>query len=330
MRYFKLPYTDISVSAMSMGTWGFSGAKTWGESDDELSIRTIHSAMDFGINLFDSAVRYGDGKAEEVLGRAISDRREKALVATKVYMDFLTYDGVISQCEGSLKRLATDYIDIYQIHWPNREIPADETMRAFEDLKAAGKIREIAVCNHGAEALKGVRGHKIALNQLPYSLIWRLIEREAAPESEKNGIAIWAYSPLAQGLLAGSYTSVDEVPLHRRSTRFYDSKWGQGRHDDAGFETIVFDFINKLHAVCKRTGYSMPVLSLAFLQSRPNVGSVLVGSRNPEQLEQNVKAFETEVPADIIAEITALSAELIPQMGTNADMWENQNGGRMF
>ena len=330
MQYFKLSDSDIAVSAMSMGTWGFSGASVWGESDDELSIRTIHQALDSGINLFDSATRYGDGRAEEVLGKAVKKCRDKAIVSTKVYMDNLSYDGVLAQCEGSLKRLDTDYIDIYQIHWPNREFSADETMRAFEDLKKAGKIREIAVCNHGKQALKAIEGHKIVLNQLPYSLLWRLVEHEIAPTSAENGIAIWAYSPLAQGLLTGKYRSIDDVPMNRRSTRFYDGKWGQGRHDDAGFETEVFDFLGELHEVCGRTGYSMPVLALAFLRSRQNIGSILIGSRNPEQLTQNLKSFETSVSAEVIAEITELSAKLLAKMGTNADMWENQNGGRMY
>jgi len=329
MQTYTLP-NGMEISGLSMGTWGFSGAAVWGKNDDDVSIRTIHEAMDLGINLFDSAARYGDGKAEEVLGLAIKDRRDKALVATKVYMGDLSYESVLEQCEQSLSRLGTDYIDIYQIHWPNPKFPADETMRAFKKLKADGKIRGFAVCNHGPKAMSEVADSGVLLNQLPYSLIWRLIEHDVAPACAEHKMAIWAYSPLAQGLLTGKYLRVEDVPMNRRSTRFYSGKWEQGRHNDDGFESIVFPFLTELDKACARTGYSMAELALAFLKTRPNMGSILVGSRNPEQLRQNIKAYNAEIPAEIISEITKLSDSLLAQMGTNPDMWENQNGGRMY
>ncbi|MDR2932855.1 MAG: aldo/keto reductase [Oscillospiraceae bacterium] len=330
MKYTNLFNSDITISQMSMGTWGFSGAAIWGESDDDVSIRTIHKAMDYGINLFDSASRYGDGKAEEVLGKAIKGRRDKVVVATKVFYDALEYDQVIDECEKSLKRLDTDYIDIYQIHWPNRDVDPQETMRAFEKLRRDGKIRTIGVCNHGLGAMEAIKGHDIVLNQLPYSLIWRLIESGVAQKSMENNMAVWAYSPLAQGLLTGKFKTVDDVPLNRRATRFYSSKWGQGRHTDTGFETDVFDFLDRLRAVCNRTGFPMATLAVAFLKSRPGMGSVLIGSRDPVQLDQNVKSFETDVPTEIIDEITDLSTPLKDIMGTNPDLWENADGGRMY
>ena len=329
MQKFTLK-NGMEVSRLSLGTWGFSGAKVWGENDDRVSIRTIHEAIDSGINLIDSASVYGSGKAEEVLGCAIKGRRDKVLIATKVYSNHLSYDGVLKKCEESLIRLDTDYIDIYQIHWPNPDIPTEETMRAFEKLKSDGKIRSIAVCNYGVKALREVAGHEIVLNQLPYALIWRMIEGEITRACAESGIAVWAYSPLAQGLLTGKYMALEDVPMHRRTTRFYSEKWGQSSHGDNGFETEIFAFLQELSLICKRSGHSMSELALAFLKTRPNMGSILAGARDPEQLRQNISAFNADVPAEIIKEIEILSGALLSQMGTNPDLWEGQNGGRIY
>ena len=329
MQTIKL-VNGMEVSRFSLGTWGFSGAAVWGDNDDAISIRTIHEALDNGINLLDTAPVYGDGKAEEVLGRALKGRRDKAIVSTKAFMGDLSYDGVLRQCEESLKRLDTDHVDLYLIHWPNPEFPADETMKAFEKLKSDGKIRGIAVCNYGKGALEGVSGHEITLNQLPYSLIWRQIEKKTAPVCAENSIALWAYSPLAQGLLTGKYKSLDDVPMNRRTTRFYDSRWGQSRHTDTGFEADIFAFLAKLETLCKRTGFSIPELAIAFLKTRPNMGSILIGSRTPEQLRENIKSFETNIPTELITELTTLSDPLLELMGENADMWSNKNNGRIY
>jgi myo-inositol catabolism protein IolS len=322
---------QIKISKMSMGTWGFSGAKLWGESDDELSVRTVHMALDNGINAFDVAERYGEGRAENILGKAVKGRRDKVVIGSKIYTSHLKYDDVMSHCEESLRRLGTDYIDIYQIHWPSREISPDETMGAFLKLRQDGKIREIGVCNFGPENLKSVGKYPIVSNQLPYSLIWRVIETNKILESSQDaGLSVWAYCPLAQGLLTGKFKTVDDVPLNRRETRFYSGAWKQGRHNDTGFEEEIFSFLPKLQSIVERTNIPMSALAFAFLKNQPGVASVLTGSRNPEQLLQNIKYFETPVPREILEEITVLSEPLRKAMGTNADLWEDKDGGRMF
>ena len=178
--------------------------------------------------------------------------------------------------------------------------------------------------------LEGIKNHAVVVNQLPYSLIWRLIEGDIAEKTRAHNLAVWAYCPLAQGLLTGKYKSVVDVPLGRRETRFYSGKWQQGRHDDSGFEREIFDFLPKLQEVVDESGFPMETLALSFLKAQPGVGSVLVGSRSPEQLEQNIKAFETEVPGNVVQRITELSEGLKAAMGTNPDLWENKDGGRMF
>ncbi len=330
MKYWTLPHTDISVSQMSMGTWGFSGVKLWGESDDAVAIQTIHMALDRGINLIDVAERYGNGKAEEVLGKALKGRRSKAVVASKVYFNAMGYDEVIAHCEASLRRLNTDYIDLYQIHWPNPSVPLEETLSAFDKLKADGKIRAVGVCNFGTECIGMAGSYPLTTNQLPYSLIWRQVEKGITEATVRQGMAVWAYSPLAQGLLTGKFKTLEDVPLNRRETRFYNCKWEQGRHKDSGFEEGIFSFLPKLQTVCEETGFTMSTLALAFLKAQPWVGSVLIGSRNPAQLEENIKAFDTDVPAEVISRISALSESLKEVMGNNADLWESADGGRMF
>ena len=241
----------------------------------------------------------------------------------------MSYAGVLRQCEESLRRLQTDYIDLYQIHWPSKVIPPEETLSAMERLKREGKIREIGVCNHGVENLRALAGSRVAANQLPCSLLWRLAEGPIVEATLAAGAAVWAYSPLAQGLLTGKFRSVEEVPLGRRNTRLYSSAWGQGRFGGAGFEREVFAFLGELRTLAEGSGFSMAALSLAFLRSRPWMGSVLVGARTPDQLAQNLAAYEAPVPADLLEEVDRRSWALRGVMGENPDLWEDADGGRM-
>ncbi len=329
MDYFKLKDSDISFSRLALGTWGYSGAKIWGPNDDEVSINTIHMAIDNGITVFDTADRYGNGHSEEVLGKAVKGKRSKVTICTKVRLAH--HDEIVSHCEASLKRLGTDYIDIYQVHWPFKDVPMEETLGAYEELKASGKVREIGVCNFGPGAIERSEGHKIVTNQLPYSLLWRVIEKNGAiQKSVDAGMTIWAYVPLAQGLLSGKYLKLEDVPLGRRETRFYSSKWEQGRHSDTGFEDIVFPFLNKLKALCDKSGCSMLEVAFGFLKAQPNVSSILAGARDMNQLAANIAAFNKKVPSDVIEAAVKLSDPLKEAMGENADLWQNDDGGRIF
>lgn len=324
---YRLKDSDICFSRMALGTWGYSGAEVWGKNDDEVSIRTINEAIDNGITVFDSSPRYGDGKAEEVLGKAVRNRRSEVVICTKVRLPHR--DEIIASCNESLKRLGTDYIDIFQVHWPFRDVPMEETLGAYEELKRAGKIREIGVCNFGPGCIDASKGHRIVTNQLPYALIWRLIEKNGTlDKSIAAGMTIWAYVPLAQGLLTGKFHCVDDVPLGRRNSRFYSSSWKQGRHTDSGFEDIIFPFLARLGEVSAESGYSMVELAFGFLKAQKAVSSILVGCRNPEQLRMNLKAFEKRIPDDVIEHITELSESLKERMGMNADLWENGDGGK--
>ncbi|MBR1919353.1 MAG: aldo/keto reductase [Spirochaetales bacterium] len=329
MKYTRLKDSDISFSGLALGTWGYSGASVWGKAEDDISKRTIWEAIDSGINVIDTADRYGDGHSEEVLGQAIKGIRDRVVICSKVRLP--DRKSIIEHCNASLARMKTDYIDIYQVHWPFRGTDMEETLGAYEELKKEGKIREIGVCNFGPECIKMSRGHHVVSNQLPYSLIWRLIEKNRSIDlSIEAGMTVWAYVPLAQGLLTGKFLRLEDVPLNRRATRMYDSKWGQGRHSDGGFESIIFPFLQDLDRLCKETGYSMVDLAFGFLKAQKNVTTILAGAKNQEQLRSNLASYEKEIPADLIDRITKMSDSLKEQMGTNIDLWENENGGRIF
>lgn len=331
METIQLKNSDLVFSRMALGTWAFSGVKLWGPSDDAAAIATVHAALDAGITVFDTADRYGDGKSEEVLGKALEGRRDRAVICSKVHTAFLGYHDVIAHCEDSLRRLGTDYLDIFQIHWPNPDIPAEETLAAFDQLKKDGKIRAAGACNFGPKCIREYGGHGLVTNQLPYSLLWRVIEKNGILEdSVAAGMTVWAYAPLAQGLLTGKYKTLEDVPMGRRGTRFYNGAWQQGRHDDGGFEPEVFACLDQLRGVCQETGYSMSTLALAFLKAQPAVSSILMGARTPEQLREDLEAFQTVVPPEVIRRVTELSEPLRQAEGENADLWENRNGGRMY
>ena len=329
MKKVMLPGTDLSVSGLSLGTWAFSGAKIWGPNDEKAALETIHCALDHGINLIDTAEKYGDGQSEEVLGKALEGRRDQAVIATKIYTDKLHYDVVLRQCEASLKRLKTDYIDIYQIHWPNPDIPAEETFSAFEKLKQDGKIRYTAVCNAGPKCIRELKQYGVVSNQLPYNLIWRVAEKEIIPASDEVGVPVWAYVPLAQGLLTGKYRSIDDVPLGRRETRFYSGSWKQGRHSDPGFEKEIFAFIDVLIKFCADNGIEPAQAAMNFLKRKSSVYSILFGARSIRQLEQNIASYETQIDDAVMDELERLSDPLKEAMGDNADLWEG-NGGRFY
>lgn len=331
METIQLGKSELPFSRMALGTWAFAGGTLWGNQDEQDAIALVHAALDAGINVIDTAEMYGAGASEEMLGRALQGKRDKAIVCTKVFTDFLHYDDLIAHCEASLQRLQTDYIDLYQIHWPAPDMPIEETLAAFETLKRDGKVREIGICNAGPQCLDLLKGSDMCTNQMCYSLLWRAMETNGSMEKGSNmGIKAWAYSPLAQGLLTGKFTTLDDVPLGRRANRLYDCKWEANRHSEGGHEESVFALLHQLRGLSQETGYSMSALAMAFLKAQPHVASVLVGARNVTQLTENIQAFNAQVPSDVVAKLDLLSRPLREEIGPNGDIYDNANGGRIF
>jgi aryl-alcohol dehydrogenase-like predicted oxidoreductase len=321
MEYRRLGKTDMQVSVMALGTWPFSGGDYWGDTDDQVSISTVHAALDAGINFFDSAEGYEKGYAERVLGQALIGRRPEAIIATKVSPNHLRPDDVIAACEGSLRNLQTDYIDLYQIHWPDHSVPLADTVGALQQLKTQGKIRAIGVSNFAVRDLSDMLGlSEVETDQLPYSLLWRVIENEIQPLCAENGVGLICYSPLAQGLLTGRYQKADEVPEGLTVSRWY-SGTRKGGHGEAGVEEEVFSALPELRTIAADAGLSMATMALAWVKQQVAVTSFLVGARSPEELSWNLPVADVTLAPEILARLAATTAPIKAKLGNNPDMW---------
>jgi aryl-alcohol dehydrogenase-like predicted oxidoreductase len=324
MEYRKLGRTDITVSVVAMGCWVLAGDATWGRQDEVDSIATVRAGLDAGVNFFDTAEGYGGGDSESVLGRALAGRRQEAVIATKVSRSNLSAHEVRQACEGSLERLQTDYIDLYQVHWPSRTVPLEETMGALERLREQGKVRAIGVCNFGVGDLADLLAVKrVETNQLPYSLLWRAIEYEIKPICVDEDMGILCYSPLAQGLLTGKFSSPDEVPEGRARTRHFSSNRPQARHGEAGRETETFAAVEEIRRIGSEIGEPMAKVALAWLSHQPGVTSAIAGARTPEQIRKNAQAGDLALSPDVVKGLSEVTDELKHRLGPNPDPWQS-------
>jgi aryl-alcohol dehydrogenase-like predicted oxidoreductase len=252
--------------------------------------------------------------------------RYEAVIATKVWAGNLAPDDVIKACEQSLKNLQTDYIDLYQIHWPNHQIPLAETVGALEQLKEQGKIRAIGVSNFAVRDLSDmVALGECQANQLPYSLLWRVIEREIQPLCLEHNVGIICYSPLAQGLLTGRYATVAEVPDYLTGTRLYAGTRPNAEHDDPGCEEEVFAALKEIRRIAGELQQSMAAISLAWLMQQPGITAVLVGARKPEEVQWNLPAVELKLSEPVITKLAEVTEPVKEKLGNNPDMWMSES-----
>lgn len=322
MDYRRLGQTDIKVSQMALGCWPFAGGAYWGDQSEADSIATVHAALANGINFFDTAEGYEDGESERVLGKALQGRRNEAIVASKVSRTNLKPADVIEACERSLRHLQMDCIDLYQIHWPNHDIPLADTVGALSRLKEQGKIRAIGVSNFAVQDLTEMLSlSECVTDQLPLSLLWRVIEHEIQPLCVQNDVGLICYSPLAQGLLTGRYRNADEVPEGVAQSRWYSGSRPQSNHDGPGVEAEVFEAIGKIKALADEAGMPMATMSLAWVKAQPGVTSFLVGARKPEELDWNLPVNDVALADDVIGKLNAITEEVKSKLGTNPDMW---------
>ncbi len=322
MEYRKLGKTDIDVSVIALGCWPFAGGQYWGDQDEAASIATVHAALDAGINFFDTAEGYEVGHSERVLGRGLLGRRDEAIIATKVSPNHLRPDDVVKACEESLRNLQTDYIDLYQIHWPNHDVPLVETVGALHRLKDAGKIRAIGVSNFAVRDFSEmVALSECETNQLPYSLLWRVIEREIQPLCVEHSVGIICYSPLAQGLLTGRYKSADEVPDGLARTRLYKNTRAMADHNEPGCEEEVFAAVEGVRQIAADLGQPMATVALAWVKQQAAVTSFLVGARNPEELRWNLPVIDLTLADDVLQRLAAVTEPVKENLGNNPDMW---------
>ena len=326
MEYRRLGNTDVTVSVVAMGCWSLAGDAAWGPQDDADSIATVHAALDAGINFFDTAEAYGDGRSETVLGKALQGRRQRAVIATKASARHLSSGGLQLACEQSLRRLGTDSIDLYQIHWPSRDVPIGETVEALEGLRRQGKVQAIGVCNFGlGDFSEFVEVGQCETNQLPYSLLWRGIEYGIKQRCEDGGAGILCYSPIAQGLLAGKFGSADEVPVGRARTRHFSKNRRLTRHGEDGCEPETFETIERVRDICIRIGAPMAEVALAWLLHQSGVTAVLAGARKPDQIWQNARASALHLQPEVVGELTLASEALKTALGTNLDQYQSDS-----
>lgn len=326
MELRALGNTDIRVSVVAMGCWPIAGGFNWGPQDEQDSIATIRAAVENGVNFFDTAEAYGDGRSEELLGQVLADRRRDVVIASKFSSRNAAPEDLRAACERSLRRLRTDYIDLYQIHWPRHDLPFEPVMRTLEQLRQAGKIRAIGVSNFAVRDLTDwLRIGSCATDQLPYNLLWRAIEFHIQPLCVKHGIGILCYSSLLMGLLTGKFGSPDEVPPDRARTRHFSRKRPHVEHDGESHEELTFATIERIRRICKDTDEPMADVALAWLLHQPGVTCVLAGARRPEQIAENVRAARLRLSEESVRELSEATEPLKRALGTNPDMWRTQS-----
>lgn len=299
MEYRFLGRTGVRVSPLCLGAMNFGGATN--EAD---SIEIIHAALDAGINFIDTADVYNAGQSEVVVGKAIRGRRDQVILATKVHGKVGEGPNdqgnsrlhILKGCEASLRRLGTDYIDLYQIHRPSMEIPQDETLRALDDLIRAGKVRYIGCSTHPAwmvmEALAISEKYGLARyvsEQPPYNLLDRRIENELIPLALRYNLAIIPWAPLAQGVLAGRYPPDTELPKDSRAARQAGSIYAE-RVTSAGIIAGA-----RLSELAKKVGKTPGQLALTWVKDQPGITAPIVGPRTLAQLQDLLPVLEMQL-----------------------------------
>jgi aryl-alcohol dehydrogenase-like predicted oxidoreductase len=324
MKYKKLGETDLKISVVTFGAWA-AGGWMWGGTERKDAVDAIRASYDLGVTSIDTAPIYGQGTSEEIVGEAIRDiPRDKVQILTKYGMrwnlvkgelafrsknnagediDIYKYAGkesIIKECEDSLKRLGTDYIDLYQIHWPDLTTPVEETMEAVNRLIEQGKVRYAGVCNFSVDQMREAEKYiTLASNQVPYSMVKRRIEKDIVPWCIENKKSILAYSPLERGLLTGKMK-----PGHQ---------FGEGDHRAGNHffrdENLVRtnEFLLKVKPIADEKKLSLGQLVILWTLAQPGITIALVGARNAQQAVQNAKAMDAHLTSE---EVEMISREL--------------------
>ncbi len=319
MEFRHLGNSGLKISEITYGNWLTHGSQV----ENDTARKCVQAALDHGISTFDTADTYANTKAEEVLGEALKgERRESLEIFTKVYWPTgpmgkndtgLSRKHVMESIDGSLRRLQTDYVDLYQAHRFDTETPLEETMQAFADIVRQGKALYIGVSEWTADqirqgvALSRELGFQLVSSQPQYSMLWRVIEAEVVPTCEELGVSQIVWSPVAQGVLTGKYRPGEQPPAGSRAT---DEKGGADfvqRFMDDDVLTRVQD----LRPVADDLGLTMAQLAVAWVLQNDNVAAALIGASRPEQVEENVKASGVKIPADVMKRIDEVLGDVV-------------------
>jgi aryl-alcohol dehydrogenase-like predicted oxidoreductase len=315
MEQRRLGNTEVMVSAIALGCWPMGGTY-WGGTDDAESVRTIHKALELGVSFFDSAPAYGAGHSELVLGQGLAGRRHEAVISTKASSGRMSAEELRAQLVESMQRMQTDYIDIYFIHWPNRQEPLARAMEALEGLRREGLIRAIGVSNFNVEMLEmASRYGTVDALQPPYNLIWRFAEEDVLPYCCDHGIGITTYSSLAQGMLTGTLrltTTYRDGDSRPRSVLWQSENYGKCLYT-----------VERLRPIAAELGVSVAQLALRWLVAQPGVSTALVGARTMGEIDENAGALGWDIPEGTLARVQEISDELYHSMPYYYDMWGN-------
>jgi aryl-alcohol dehydrogenase-like predicted oxidoreductase len=306
----------------------------------------VHASVDLGINYFDTAETYNEGRSESSLGEAIRGiPRDRLLIGTKVSPPNCYKETLIRHCEASLKRLQTDYIDLYLVHWPLHphsirhftndiriiENPPkiEEAIEILHKLTQQGKIRNFGVSNFSSNRLKSLPLEEIAVNELPYNLLCRAIEYDTLPFCEENGIGVIGYMALLQGILADIYPALKDIPVWQRRTRHFNSKnIKECRHGEEGVEEEANTALEDIRRICKESGFSMAEIAIKWILENSAITCTLVGSRNVSELDANVKAVNGPLNEEIKAELDRITHPLMEKLGNHFDYYESAENDR--
>ncbi len=328
MEFRQLGETDLQVSAITFGAWA-AGGWMWGGAESSDAVEAIRAGYDLGMTSIDTAPVYGQGASEEIVGEAIKTLpRDKVQILTKYGMRwdlnkgelamnsqdnegnaiqihrYAGKDSVIEECENSLRRLGTDYIDLYQIHWPDKTTPVDETMEAISRLIEQGKIRQAGVSNYNTEQMREAeKTIRLASNQVPFSMLNRKIEEELVPYCLASHKGILAYSPMERGLLTGKIKPGHRFAAgdHRAGYRFFK--------DENIVQTDAF--LEKIKPLADEKGATLGQLVLRWTIEQPGITVALAGARDVKQATQNAKAIDVHLSADELAFINEQLASLV-------------------
>jgi len=323
MEYRKLGHSGFKVPVLTLGTGTFGGKgpvfSSWGASGVPEATRLVDVCLESGLTMFDSADIYSDGLAEEILGHAIKGRRDQVLISTKATFRFgpgpndigSSRYHLLQAVDGSLRRLGTDYIDLFQLHGFDAQTPVEETLQTLDDLVRAGKIRYLGVSNfsgwHLMKSLAASEKHGLAryvANQTYYSLVGREYEWELMPLGLDQGLGAVVWSPLGWGRLTGKVRRGQPAPPHTRQQSQASRDIGPKVDDE-----LVFTVVDALDAVAKETGRNVPQIALNWLLQRPTVSTLIIGARNEEQLRQNIGATGWKLEAAHLAQLETASVQ---------------------
>ncbi|HEV8076146.1 MAG TPA: aldo/keto reductase [Candidatus Acidoferrum sp.] len=302
MEFTPISGTEFTASRIALGTWAVGGTM-WGGSEEQESVRTIHAALDRGINLIDTAPVYGFGRSEEIVGKALAQngRREKVILATKVGIEWrngslvrnTSRERILREVEDSLRRLQTSYIDIYQVHWPDPLVPIEETAETMSRLFQEGKIRAVGVSNYSPQQMDRFRAvAPLHTDQPPYNLFERQIDRDVLPYLRENGISTLVYGPLCRGLLTGKMKA--DTQFTGDDLRKVDPKFQPPRFEQYLRAVELLDQFAQ-----KNYGKRVIDLAIRWALDQPGVSVALWGARHPEQVQtvDNVDGWKLDADA---------------------------------